>query len=315
MMFETRSRGFSELLLDQSFCGWLCAPRPVDFFGARPLPAAERGLGWGQGGSPLAARPRRETTPPVTPLPKSHLTHPTTLTPPDPPEPRCAAVFFKRRHRIPSWRTLSACRVETRLDAWYNTSASPRPLLYKQPNKPNLAKPQWNQWPTADRPTAEPRAAARGPAPAGLAGNAQVLIMGTAPNASGSLLWRTLSACRVETPLYAWWRSNPKQPNKPNLAKPQWNQWLLRVKNASEGRSGGITFQLQRGCSASAPRRCDRVEGSVPDGSIAPCQARLHLVPAGVSQAAGVPRRTPADGRKKVQTAMLECRSCSLMRL
>ena len=229
MMFEPRSRGFSEPLLDQSFCGWLCAPRPSDFFGARPLPAVERGLGWGQGGSPLAARPRRETTPPVTPLLKSHLTHPTTLTPPDPPEPRCAAVFFKRRHRIPSWRTLSACR--------------------------------------------------------------------------------------VETPLDAWWRSNPKQPNKPNPAKPQWNQWLLRVKNASEGRSGGITFQLQRGCSASAPRRCDRVEGSVPDGSIAPCQARLQLVPAGVSQAAGVPRRTPADGRKKVQTAMLECRSCSLMRL
>ena len=146
MMFEPRSRGFSEPLLDQSFCGCLCAPRPSDFFGARPLPAVERGLGWGQGGSPLAARPRRETTPPITPLLKSHLTHPTTLTPPDPPEPRCAAVFFKRRHRIPSWRTLSACGVETPLDAWYNTSASPRPLLYKQPNKPNLAKPQWNQW-------------------------------------------------------------------------------------------------------------------------------------------------------------------------
>ena len=174
-------------------------------------------------------RDLRPLAQPVTPLPKSHLTHPTTLTPPDPPEPRCAAVFFKRRHRIPSWGTLSACCVETHLDAW--------------------------------------------------------------------------------------WRSNRKQPNKPNLAKPQWNQGLLRVKNDSEGRSGGITFQLRRGCSASAPRRCDRVRGSVPDSSIVPWQARLHLVPAGVSQAAGVPRRTPADGRKKVQTAMLECRSCSLMRL
>ena len=63
MMFEPRSRGFSEPLLDQSFCGWLCALQPGDFFGARPLPAVERGLGWGQGGPPLAARPRHETPP------------------------------------------------------------------------------------------------------------------------------------------------------------------------------------------------------------------------------------------------------------
>ena len=31
MMFELRSRGFSEPLLDQSFCGWLSAPQPGDF--------------------------------------------------------------------------------------------------------------------------------------------------------------------------------------------------------------------------------------------------------------------------------------------
>ena len=107
----------------------------------------------------------------------------------------------------------------------------------------------------------------------------------------------------------------PQTTKQTQSRKPQWNQWLLRVKKDSEGRSGGITFQLQRGCSASAPQRCDRVGGSVPDGSIAPWQARLHLVPAGLSQAAGVPRRLPADGRKKVQTAMLEFRSCSLMKL
>ena len=52
MMFEPRSRGFSEPLPDQSFCGWLCALQPGDFFGARPLPAVERGLGWGQVAAP-----------------------------------------------------------------------------------------------------------------------------------------------------------------------------------------------------------------------------------------------------------------------
>ena len=55
--------------------------------------------------------------------------------------------------------------------------------------------------------------------------------------ATSILLWRTLSACRVETPLDAWWRSNPKLPNKPNLAEPPWESMPLRVKNAA-GREG-----------------------------------------------------------------------------
>ena len=39
-------------------------------------------------------------------------------------------------------------------------------------------------------------------------------------------LWRTLSACRVETPLDAWGRLNRKRRNKPNLAEPPCKQQL-----------------------------------------------------------------------------------------
>ena len=51
-------RPLPEPLLGQSFYGWYSAPcPPLVLFGARPPPAVERGLGWGQGGPPLAARP------------------------------------------------------------------------------------------------------------------------------------------------------------------------------------------------------------------------------------------------------------------
>ena len=69
MMFELRSRGFSEPLLDQPFSGWHCAP----------------------------------------------------------PTGRCF-----RRSAAPSsqsqWRTLSACRVETHLDAWSPRASAPEIL-------------------------------------------------------------------------------------------------------------------------------------------------------------------------------------------
>ncbi len=46
VVFEPRSRGFSEPLLGQSFYGWHSAPcPPLVLFGARPPLAAERGLG------------------------------------------------------------------------------------------------------------------------------------------------------------------------------------------------------------------------------------------------------------------------------
>ena len=46
MMFEPRSRGFCGPLLDRPFYGWHRSPQ-VLLFGARPLTAAERDLGWG----------------------------------------------------------------------------------------------------------------------------------------------------------------------------------------------------------------------------------------------------------------------------
>ena len=48
-------------------------------------------------------------------------------------------------------------------------------------------------------------------------------------------LWRTLSACRVETLLDAREAFNQKRRNKPNLAEPRWNQRLLRLKKALGG--------------------------------------------------------------------------------